>query len=119
MKLFKKLMAVAALAAICVSMTMPMSASAALPSGCKHVMEMYEVDRVYKSSDTVMFTYMMDVDDDGALEVVVDYCTEVTYEVEYEYMCTKCGYGLGSLYLEETTHTDEKCPNYLEENGVG
>lgn len=113
MKLFKKMVALVAVAACSFAMTAPMSASAAQYPN-KHNMQMKLVDKEHISSKTVSFVYMMDVDNDGFDEVVVDFCTEVTYEFYYEYVCTICGYGLdGMIVVTDTTHSaGAQCPNY-------
>lgn len=120
MKLFKKLVAVAAMAAICITMTAPMSANAAVPNcNGRHLMETEET-REYVSSRTEPLIYKMDVDGDGEEEIVVDYCTEVTFNVKYRMECIKCGLALESTETTVTTHSEqERCQNYLKENGVG
>lgn len=112
MRLFKKVTAAVAMAAVCFSMVAPVSASAApivsLGHVYVHVDEEYTVEDVYSRQ----FTYMSDVDDDGYEEVVVDVCTEITYKYSYRLTCKKCGLGNYDYFeiILPPTHSESKCP---------
>ena len=109
MKILKKLAAVAAMAAICLSMAAPVSANAA--TECTHETLRKNRRYVYEDSGREEFEYWKDVDGDGEPEKVTDYCSYTVYLIYEEYLCANCNRQIINLGRVGSykTHSDPKC----------
>ena len=112
MKLFKKLTAVVAMAAVCLSMAAPVSANAA---GCEHLsLRKITGYEVLDNSAHKIF-YVTDVDGDDIEDTVFTTCYKEKRKYYTRYICMHCKQILQDIY--ETTiivHLHKKCADYVE-----
>lgn len=111
MKLFKKLVAVVAMAAVCLSMTAPVSAKA---DGCTHTYVRKTQRRAYAGAYEHTFEFEMDVNGDGDMEIVTEDCAYTAYDVYDIYLCadSKCNFEIARLYYYEELHRSDLCDMY-------
>lgn len=111
MKLFKKLIAVVAMAAICLSMTAPVSADAATED-CGHSYLRKTQKRVYVGTSKHIMGIEMDVNNQEPDEIVIYECNKIIYDVWDVYLCMECNKKMFELYFREEYHHSTLCPFY-------
>lgn len=111
MKFLKKLTAVAAMAAVCLAMMTPMTASA---DACQHPETRKTQQRQYLFTDDHTFDFEMDVNGDGNDEIVTEECEYIAYDVYDVYLCAdgKCNFEIARLYYYEELHWSDLCELY-------
>ncbi len=109
MKLFKKLVAVVAMAAVCLSMTTPVSAKA---DGCSHTNIRKTQRRAYTGAHEHTFDLEMDVNGDGDMEIVTEDCAYTSYDVYDVYLCNGCNFVIAEWYYYEELHRSDLCDMY-------
>lgn len=107
MKLFKKLVVVVAMAAVCFTMTAPVSAQAA---ACTHD----NTTRVYLYNITDSYDhtydYWADIDNDGRSEHIYDTCHVEVRQYSNRYVCTNCRWLVFSTPGETlVVHSEYNC----------
>jgi len=110
MKLLKKVAALAALAAVCITMAAPVSAEAAAPKPC--MLHSYEVFDSYIQTDTSEHDYVIayvDYNGDGRIDgILTKKCTITIVAEVYDLACVDCGfiYRSASSKLVSIEHSD-------------
>ena len=112
MKLLKKLAAVVVAAAICCTMTAPMTVSASVEESCLHPYTRLTQKRSYLYTTDHYYDRVMDVNGDGRPENVSGSCTYSAYDVWDVHICLECGAKAYEQYAYEEYHQISLCEYY-------